>query len=161
MIVVDVNNEVGFTFSATKLKEVVVELLTDHGIRRGEISLAIIDDQTMHELNRRHLQHDYPTDVLSFVLETDGDHLEGEVIVSADTAAQVAPTHDWPVEHELTLYVIHGCLHLVNYDDHSDDDRQNMRTKELHYLARAGIRPSDEQLQGHFERIMQRKERTA
>ena len=52
--------------------------------------MAVVNDPVIHELNRRFLEHDYPTDVLSFALERDGDLLEGEVVVSADTARRTA-----------------------------------------------------------------------
>ena len=61
-------------------------ILADAGISTGMVSVAVVDDPAIHRLNREFLQHDYPTDVLSFLLERDGEHLEGEVIVSSDTA---------------------------------------------------------------------------
>ena len=81
-----------------------------------------MDDETIHELNRRLLDHDWPTDVLSFVLEDDGDHLEGEVILSADTAGDGRRRTRQLAAEEQLLYVIHGMLHLVGYDDKSDAD---------------------------------------
>jgi probable rRNA maturation factor len=49
----------------------VREILGNYGITRGEVSIAVVGDAQMHELNRRYLEHDYPTDVLSFVLDRD------------------------------------------------------------------------------------------
>ncbi len=103
------------------------------------ISLAVVDDPTIHELNRRHLNHDWPTDVLSFVLEDSGGHLEGEVILSADTAAVAAQEVGWPAAAEQLLYVIHGVLHLVGYRDKTDSDAQQMRAAERAVLARFGF----------------------
>ena len=57
--------------------------------------------------------HDYPTDVISFVLEREDEHLEGEIIVGVDTAMELAKDSQWNWEFEFLLYVIHGCLHLV------------------------------------------------
>ena len=68
------------------------------------------------------LNHDWPTDVLSFVLEDDDGHLEGEVIISADTAAAAAAELGWPPAAEQLLYVIHGMLHLVGYRDKTPDE---------------------------------------
>ena len=85
-----------------------VKLIThDVGITQGSVSLAVVDDPTIHELNVQYLQHDYPTDVLSFVLERDEAMLDGEVIVSADTAAEDAKTYGWNANDELLLSLIH------------------------------------------------------
>src|SRR3954466_3253520 len=90
-------------------------VLRDSEFSSAAISLAVVDDETIHELNRRHLDHDYATDVLSFVLEDDGQHLEGEVILSADTAAAAAEELGHAAAEEQLLYVIHGMLHLVGH----------------------------------------------
>jgi probable rRNA maturation factor len=83
----------------------------------GEISIAVVDDRSIHELNRQFLDHDYPTDVLSFPLVAAGNHLEGEIVVSVDTAAREAAEVGWSTEDELLLYVVHGALHLAGFAD--------------------------------------------
>ena len=160
MMEIFLHNKVDFGLSEIGLKNVVGRILADHGIHHGEVSLAVVDDPTMHELNRRHLQHDYPTDVLSFVLAREDDVLDGEVIVSADTATNTAAEHGWSAEAELMLYFVHGCLHLVGYDDRSDEDRLTMRKKELHYLSLSEIHATSDYFENHFERDL-RPEQTS
>jgi probable rRNA maturation factor len=109
-------------------------VLRDSDFSSAAISLAVVDDPTIHELNRLHLDHDWPTDVLSFVLEDQDGHLEGEVILSADTAATAANEHGNSADKEQLLYVIHGMLHLIGYRDKSDADVKTMRTAEARYL---------------------------
>ncbi len=121
------------------LKAATREVLEGEGIQAATISIAIVDDSTMQRLNSKFLRHDYPTDVLSFVLDRDGTTLDGEIIVSADTAASSCETFGWSAQSELALYVIHGLLHLVGFDDHSPADRRRMRAKEEEYLARLQI----------------------
>jgi len=118
-------------------------ILSGAGVQRGSLSLAVVDDAQMHQLNRIHLNHDYPTDVLSFLLESndEGTWLEGEVIVSADTACREAEIHGWSTQDELLLYVVHGTLHLVGHDDHEDQDRAEMRRAEAAALAPFGLVP--------------------
>ena len=111
-------------------------ILEEEGIREASLSLAVVDDSTIHELNRRYLQHDDATDVLSFVLDAGPGRLDGEVIVSADTAAAASARYGWSVDDELLLYVIHGTLHLVGYDDQTPADRTAMRERERFCLAR-------------------------
>ena len=116
-------------------------ILTDAGYTSGEVSIAIVDDAAMHELNRQYLAHDYPTDVLSFVLEEDESQLIGQLIVSADYAAREAPQFGWTTDDELLLYTIHGALHLVGYDDQQPDLKAAMREQERVHLARFGLSP--------------------
>ena len=104
------------------------------------IGLAIVDDKTIHELNRRYLDHDWPTDVLSFVLEDSPERLEGEIVVSAETAAARAGEYGWPPSDELLLYVLHGILHLLGYDDKTAEAEARMRDREAHYLVRWGLK---------------------
>ena len=143
------NNEIDFPLP-TSLEKVIHAILQDHGITEGEVSLAIVDDPTIHQLNRDHLQHDYATDVLSFVLDKSDNELDGEVIVSCDTATKVATEYGWSAQHELLLYFIHGCLHLVGYDDHCDEDRLAMRNAEVKYLSVAGV----DAPAGHADRVL-------
>lgn len=127
------------TVDQDRLRTAVTKIVSDAGFAGAAISIAIVDDPTIHDLNRRFLEHDYPTDVLSFVLERDADRLEGEVIVSADYAARSAPEFGWSANNELLLYVIHGTLHLVGYDDLEPARLAEMRERETWYLAQLGI----------------------
>lgn len=122
-----------------RLRRAVQWVLKDAGILEAEISLAVVDDPTIHRLNRQYLGHDYPTDVISFVLDDSDGRLVGEVIVSGDTAQATAPDYGWPAEDELLLYVIHGTLHLVGQDDAGRSHRAEMRRREAIYLARFGL----------------------
>ena len=142
MIEVLLNYEIDFLVPSS-LERIIHTIVRDHGIVSAEISLVIVDDTTIHRLNRDHLQHDYPTDVLSFVLEKTDVHLDGEIIVSADTATRVAAECGWAAQDELLLYFIHGCLHLVGYDDHCDEDRADMRAAEAKYLRQLNLTPPD------------------
>lgn len=130
-----------------RIKEAVRLVLDDSGLKKATIGVAVVDDATIHELNRRYLEHDYPTDVLSFPLERGPSSLEGEVVVSADTAQRSAADYGWPAVDELLLYIIHGTLHLVGHDDHDPAARAKMRAAESAVLARLGIacklEPSD------------------
>ncbi len=117
------------------------ELFGNAGFRDGAISIAIVDNQTIHELNLRYLAHDWPTDVLSFLLERDDQRqsIEGEIVVSHETARRHAREIQWEWEHELFLYMIHGALHLTGLDDETNELRAQMRVAEDQWLGRAGI----------------------
>jgi probable rRNA maturation factor len=128
-----------------QLRQGICAVLMGEGFRRAHISLAIVDDLAIHELNRRFLKHDRPTDVLSFVLEQDNGFVEGEIIASAETAACVAKQFDWKPDDELLLYAIHGALHLAGYDDQSAAAKRTMRQRERFYLQQFGLNPRYEE----------------
>jgi probable rRNA maturation factor len=134
------NEQQGLAVDRKRLRAAVKAVLAGEGFGDGEISLAIVDDPTIHELNRKWLAHDEPTDVLSFVLEEGEGYVEGEIIVSADTARARAAEFGWTADEELLLYVIHGALHLAGYDDKDPADREVMRERERRYLRELGIR---------------------
>jgi probable rRNA maturation factor len=117
----------------------VQSVLNESDFASANISVAVVDDNTIHELNRRHLDHDWPTDVLSFVLGEDRGHLEGEVIISADIAAASAREFGWSPAAEQLLYVVHGTLHLVGYRDKSAADERKMRAAETRFLRQFGL----------------------
>jgi probable rRNA maturation factor len=139
--------------------EVARRTLSAEGVPAAEISIAVVDNDEIWSLNRRFLNHDYPTDVLSFALDDDtpshvapGDQDEagpgdrpspvsGEVVLSAEMALQTALEYHWNPRDELALYLVHGLLHLCGYDDHTEQERQVMRTREVEILRHWNLSP--------------------
>jgi probable rRNA maturation factor len=118
-----------------QLKKAVRLILTDAEIESAEVSVAVVDDRTIARVHAEFLNDDSPTDVISFVLDSSPARLEGEIVASADTAAARAPQYRCSPERELLLYIIHGALHLVGYDDTTPKTRRTMRKMERKYLA--------------------------
>ena len=142
MITIDVvNRQTHVPLVEERLKDAVQMVLEDASIVEAQISLAVVDDPTICELQRKYLERDEPTDVLSFVYQSNKQGLDGEVIVSAETADLSAASFDWTPQEELLLYVVHGALHLVGYDDTTPDKQTEMRQKERAYLTRLGVVP--------------------
>ena len=150
---VDVTIQHSIDIAEDRIRIICAAILRDHSWLQGEVSVAVVDDPTIHQLNREYLDHDYETDVLSFVLNKDDQQklLVGEVIVSADTATTVAKEMDIDPIDELLLYLIHGMLHLVGFDDKDPNSRQLMRQAERKYTADFGIQYCcpDEDVGGH------------
>jgi probable rRNA maturation factor len=114
-----------------RIREFARAVLEGEGIADHEISLAFVDNPTIHRLNKRYLNHDEPTDVLSFPLsDASARKLSGELVVGVEIARDQAA---------LALYVIHGLLHLCGYDDKSDATAARMRERERHYLEQMGL----------------------
>lgn len=133
------NEQSAHAVDGRKLMGAARRVLADSKFKTAKVSLAVVDDAAIHALNRQYLQHDWPTDVLSFVLDAEGTHLSGEVILSADTAARTAAEGGWSPGDEQLLYVIHGVLHLVGLDDQSEAQARNMRAAERFYLEECGV----------------------
>jgi len=122
-----------------RLLDAARRVLADSKFASATISLAVVDDATIHTLNRQFLNHDWPTDVLSFALDVTESHLNGEVVLSADTAATAAAEGGWNAADEQLLYTIHGMLHLAGFDDRSAADGGRMRAAERYYLRGYGV----------------------
>jgi probable rRNA maturation factor len=87
----------------------------------ASISIALVDNDTIHKLNRLHLRHDWPTDVITFPLSGAVDPaLAGELVVSAEMAVTTAREMRTEPRRELALYLVHGLLHLCGYDDSNE-----------------------------------------
>src|SRR5206468_4395349 len=119
-----------------RMREIVRAVLAGEDVADAEISLAFVDNPTIHTLNKRYLNHDEPTDVLSFPLsEPNAKRLAGELVIGVEVAQAQAQERGHDVQLELGLYVIHGLLHLCGYDDKTDEGAREMRGRERHYLA--------------------------
>lgn len=116
-----------------KCNDAIFNTLLGENITQAEINVIYVDDQEIHNINKEFLNHDYPTDVITFPLEEDS--VEGEIYISADTAKMQAIEYKVSLENEIIRLAIHGTLHLLGYDDHSADERQAMHLLENKYLA--------------------------
>ncbi|MDE2506052.1 MAG: rRNA maturation RNase YbeY [Planctomycetota bacterium] len=117
--------------------------LAAEGVAEASLSVRIVDDAAIHALNRRWLDHDEATDVITFPLSEPGEaRLAGEIVISAETAARVARERGIEPAHELALYLAHGVLHLLGQDDLCTDSSRAMRRRESELLARIGL-PGD------------------
>ena len=123
-----------------RMREVARNVLDGEHVADYEISLAFVDNDTIHHLNKRYLDHDEPTDVLSFPLsEPNARKLIGELVVGALVARDQAAARGHDVQAELALYVIHGLLHLCGHDDTTPEAAAEMRRRERHYLEQLGL----------------------
>jgi probable rRNA maturation factor len=123
-----------------QIRQIVRTVLEGEGIREGEISVAFVDNATIHQLNKRYLNHDEPTDVLSFPLsEPNERRLTGELVIGAEVARDEAAERGHDAAAELALYVIHGLLHLCGFDDKTEANAKEMRARERHHLQQIGL----------------------
>ncbi len=126
------------------LRAAVIAALRLHGAATAELSFVLTDDDEIARLNSDYLSHEGPTDVLSFDLRDDraGDgHVEGEIVISVETAIRQAAVRGHSVDAEAALYAIHGVLHLLGYEDGNPDEAARMHDTEDRILSSIGLGP--------------------
>lgn len=111
------------------------------GLFSGELSIAVVGDDGMAAHNEHWLQHPGPTDVLTFDLGGDpaAGRIDGEIIVSRDTARREALRRGHSGHDELCLYAVHGVLHLLGHGDAGPRERRRMHELEDEILTELGI----------------------
>ena len=100
-----------------------------YGKKAGEIGYLFVDDEKMLEVNREYLQHDYYTDIITFDY-TEGDTINGDIVISLDTVASNAEQQGTEYNEELLRVVIHGILHLCGINDKGPGEREIMEAAE-------------------------------
>jgi probable rRNA maturation factor len=114
--------------------------------RDSSLSLTVVDDAAIRELNRDHRGKDKPTDVLSFPMFEGGDapqagveRMLGDVVISIDTARRQAAEYDATLQRELYRLLIHGLLHVMGHDHEEAGERAEMETQERRLADAIGM----------------------
>ena len=116
-----------------RMRRVIENVLCGEGIDEATVGVVLVDDARIHAMNKEFLQHDYPTDIITFSLEDDG--IDGEMYISIDTARRQAAEYDVSLTNELMRLAAHGTLHLAGYDDASTEERAQMSALEDKYMT--------------------------
>lgn len=125
------------------LRKVAQQILNICAKPDAELSILIVDNSGIQQINRDYLQRDRPTNVISFAMQ-EGQwagvqpQLLGDVVVSAERAASDAAAAQIPFEHELWFLLVHGILHLLGYDHERGTaaQAQAMEQREREIFAR-------------------------
>ena len=150
------------------LRDVATRTLAFEEVEKATISIAVVDHNTIRDLHRRFLDKDSTTDVLSFTLESEqdpaiksesllagqtrrgrGKRIDAEVVVNAEMAAEKSKRFLWQPLDEVVLYLVHGLLHAVGYDDLTDPEQQLMRSRERALLKLWRSEEHTSELQSH------------
>lgn len=124
-----------FVFRQKTLTSKWLRLVAESEIRRiGDISIIFCSDNYILDINRRYLGHDYFTDIITFDY-CEGDRLSGDLFISVDSVRENSVEYGTEFKDELNRVIVHGILHLIGYDDHTEEDVKVMRSKEEYYLS--------------------------
>lgn len=122
------------------IKKIVREILIKEGKNtKSEVNIIFTNNLKMAKLNKEYLGRSYPTDVLAFGMQEGfplrgNPYFLGDIVISAQTAITRARELKTNPQTEVILYVIHGLLHLLGYDDKTLRNKKIIRQKEKDYL---------------------------
>ena len=139
MIVNYTNNQSALSISPSSVRPIIEQVLKGEKQRCDEVSIYFVDTQEICDLHQQFFNDPSPTDCISLPMDEEDDHsgyrLLGEVFICPETAIKYVHDHGQtdPLE-ETTLYMIHGILHLLGYDDIDEEEEKVMRKAEIKYL---------------------------
>lgn len=124
-----------FVFKHKLLNNKWLKFVAESEVRSlGEIGIIFCSDNYILDVNMKYLQHDYFTDIITFDY-CEGNTLSGDLFISVDSVRDNADFYGTEFEDELNRVIVHGLLHLIGYDDHSESEQKMMRSKEDYYLS--------------------------
>lgn len=124
-----------FSFKDKRLTSRWLKFVAESEAKRlGDISIIFCSDNYILNVNIKYLKHDYYTDIITFDY-CEGNRLSGDLFISVDSVRENAAFYGTEFMDELNRVIVHGVLHLIGYDDHSEEDIAVMRSKENYYLS--------------------------
>ena len=128
------NEDIKFVLKQKLLNNRWLKTVAGSEMRRiGDINIIFCSDNYILGVNMKYLEHDYFTDIITFDY-CEKDILSGDLFISIDSVRENASFYGTDFEDELNRVMVHGILHLIGYDDHSENDIAQMRAKENYYL---------------------------
>ena len=125
------NADIQFKFNKKRaVKDWIKATILEENKKTGDISVIFCSDPYILDMNRQYLGHDYYTDVITFDY-VEGDRISGDIFISIDTVEANSKEYGAAsFEEEMLRVIIHGVLHLLEYDDHTEEDIARMRQAE-------------------------------
>lgn len=131
--------DISFQFKEKRLTSRWLKFVAESETKRlGDIAVIFCSDHYILDVNMKYLQHDYFTDIITFDY-CEGNVLSGDLFISIDSVRENAAFYGSKFADELNRVIVHGLLHLIGYDDHTEEDIAQMRAKENYYLSQRGL----------------------
>ncbi|MCH8978613.1 MAG: rRNA maturation RNase YbeY [Armatimonadetes bacterium] len=134
-----IRNESSEPLRVDEVRAALEHLLDRYGAPGGEVSVLFSSDDELRRLNRTFRGIDSATDVLSFPAPEGVDGQIGDIAVSVDFARRHAERRGVPIHEEAALLALHGALHLMGYDDGTEEERDDMVRRMNEVAAACGI----------------------
>ncbi len=116
-------------FIDESVAEWITKIINEYSRITGDINYLFCDDSYILEVNKRYLNHNYFTDIITFDY-CKSNIISGDLIISIDTVKTNSLLYNTTFTEELLRVIIHGILHLVGFKDHTDDEKKQMRELE-------------------------------
>ena len=117
-----------------KLKLFIEKTFKQKGRKLTSLAIIFCTDEYLLDINRRFLQHDYYTDIITFNLSGNPKTIEGEIYISVDRINENASSNGVSKKEELHRVIFHGVLHLCGYKDKLQDEKAKMTSAENRHL---------------------------
>jgi rRNA maturation RNase YbeY len=118
-----------------KLRKWIESVLVQNKKKAESINYIFTSDQYLLDINKQYLNHNYFTDIITFNNASAQESLQADIFISVERVKDNAKSLKTPFTDELHRVMIHGILHLIGFDDKTDQGKTEMRKKENHYLA--------------------------
>jgi len=131
------NEGVNYTLkNKKKLRKWIIDSIMAENYQPGIINIIFCSDKELIAINKKYLEKDYLTDVITFDMSEIESEVSGDIFISVERVRENAKRFSQSIEKEMNRIVIHGVLHLVGYNDSSKEEKQLMVVKENFYLTR-------------------------
>ena len=126
--------DTGFKFTGKLVNNRWLKIMAESESRKlGNINIIFCSDPYILDINKKYLKHNYYTDIITFDY-CEGQVLSGDLFISVDTVRANADFYKTDFSEELNRVIIHGVLHLADYDDQTGEQKAQRRSKEDYYL---------------------------
>ncbi len=130
-----INRQNRYEIHSRDFRDLLARLLQHYGLEDPVITLAFVNNKAIRDLNRKFLNQDKPTDVLSFPLgekAADGRYYLGDIIISVPQAKRQALERKHALHKELALLTLHGFLHLMGFEHHKGMEEEELKIRNIY-----------------------------
>ncbi|MEA2107034.1 MAG: rRNA maturation RNase YbeY [Bacteroidota bacterium] len=130
------NEDIDFTHpNKNHIKIWINNAIKNENYVPGQINFIFTSDKYLLNINKQYLSHNYFTDIITFN-DVQGDIINGDIFISVETVKNNSLRFGVSFDEELSRVMIHGIMHLIGYDDQTEEQKSEMRKKENEYLDR-------------------------
>ncbi len=124
-------------FAVSEIKRISEFVCKKEKIKNAELSFVIVNDRTIRTINKKFLQHDFVTDVITFPMEQIG--VNAEIYINTQQANRQAKENGVTIKNEITRLVVHGTLHAIGYDDTTVKTKKMMDSVQERYVGELSL----------------------